>query len=48
MSIKASNFIITINNPELSLDEYAAIAKRLEFTYARLQLEKGANGTPHV
>lgn len=41
------NFIITLNNPTITLDEVSELVKRLGFTYFRGQLEKGECGTPH-
>lgn len=42
------NFTGTYNNPKVSLEEFLQVLKRLPHaTAARVQLEKGASGTPH-
>lgn len=48
MSQLSNNFIVTINNPDKTIDEYAEIVKRAGYKYARFQLEKGESGTVHV
>lgn len=42
------NFIGTMNNPTMGLEEFLAVLQRLPGAKAgRAQLEKGAEGTPH-
>lgn len=47
--VKSRNFIITINNPDVSLQEwYDTTVQLLKPTWLVAQLEKGSNGTPHI
>lgn len=44
----SKNFVGTTNNPEITLEEMLDVLKRLpHISAARVQLEKGAEGTPH-
>lgn len=46
---KAANYILTINNPEYSLEELAMRLRMNDKVKAFAgQLEKGENGTPHI
>lgn len=40
--------MITVNNPPQSLEDYFLAAKNSGATFARMQLEKGEQGTLHV
>ena len=44
--MKSRNYSLTMNNPKASLEVWFATLK-CEAVYARAQLEKGENGTPH-
>lgn len=45
---ESRNFIVTLNNPKIDVSELKEIVVKLGFTYFRGQLEKGAEGTPHI
>lgn len=48
-SSKSRNYSITMNNPKVSLEEFMDLLKRgFDIVYARVQLEKGEKGTPHI
>jgi len=48
MSLKGKNFTGTHNNPTMALPEYLECLKKLpNCVAARVQLEKGEQGTPH-
>lgn len=45
---RGKNFTGTMNNPEISLEEFLVVLKSIpNMVAARCQLEKGENGTPH-
>ena len=44
--LKSRNFLLTKNNPAETLEEFMEVLKK-DALYARGQLEKGAEGTPH-
>lgn len=37
-----------MNNPKLDIHGFKEVVEKLGFTYGRMQLEKGENGTPHI
>jgi len=43
---ESRNFSLTMNNPTMPMEEWFALLKR-DALYARVQLEKGEEGTPH-
>lgn len=47
--MKSRNFLMTLNNPKIGTEEYlSAIHDKLKAVYTCGQLEKGAEGTPHI
>lgn len=44
--MSGKNFMLTKNNPEETLEEFMNVLKK-DAVYAKGQLEKGENGTPH-
>lgn len=44
---KSRNFMLTMNNPKLTLQEFSDLLCK-DSVYSRCQLEKGENGTPHI
>ena len=45
---QSRNFSATLNNPELTGEEFIEAISKLKTTYAICQLEKGEEGTPHL
>lgn len=43
---RGKNFSLTKNNPDEALEEFHSVLKR-DAVYARAQLERGEEGTPH-
>lgn len=46
--MKSNNFIVTLNNPQINVEDFVAVVKAKGFTYCRAQLERGESGTPHI
>jgi len=46
--MQGKNFVGTKNNPKETPEEFLAVLKRLDAVCARVQLEKGEEGTPHL
>ena len=44
---QSRNYVLTINNPEITLSELLDVFRRNGAIKAIAQLEKGENGTPH-
>ena len=44
--MKSMNFVLTKNNPKETLEEFMGVLSK-DAKYARAQLEKGEQGTPH-
>lgn len=45
---KSQNFICTLNNPDVSIDELSSVCKRNGATTFAGQLERAASGTVHA
>lgn len=46
--MQSLNFLITYNNPREDIHGLLERLKAYGFKYARAQLERGAEGTPHI
>ena len=45
---KARHWIMTWNNPDITLDEFKTLSERAGASTMQAQLEKGENGTVHI